>query len=193
MPLHRWPGGSLHPARRGVGRVLVLSGDGDRGEEEPVSRRPANRDRGHVLQESARSRFDRHVVDHPGALQNVRHRAAIVTDSEEPGGGPRELDIRAFQTGRRIRASERADDRLLNRSIGTFLASPAVLIWTAVGGGSVCHGKRTTTDNQRARLPLSISMSCEISWCAVRTATEPAVSASRRPESSTWSTSPSTR
>src|SRR5207245_2569120 len=26
-----------------------------------------------------------------------------------------------FQTGRRIRASERADDRLLNRSIGTFL------------------------------------------------------------------------
>src|SRR5213594_5154151 len=121
MPLHRWPGGSLHPARRGVWRVLVLGGDGDGGEEEPVSRRPANRDRRHVLQESARSRFDRHVVDHPGTLQNVRHRAAIVTDSEERGGGPRELDIRAFQTGRRIRASERADDRLLNRPIGTFL------------------------------------------------------------------------
>src|SRR6266571_449226 len=121
MPLHRSLGGSFHPARSRVRSVHVFGGDRDGGEDEPVSGGPANRDRRHVLQESSRSRFDRDVVDHPGALQHVRHRAAIVTDSEEPGGGPRELDVRALQTGRRIRPSERADDGLLNRSIGTFL------------------------------------------------------------------------
>src|SRR5712691_2672829 len=120
MPLHRRSGDSLHPTRSGVRRVFVLGGDRDGGEDEPVSRRSADRDGRHVLEEGTGTRFERHVVDHAGATQHVRDRPAVQSDPKETGGLSGELDVRAFETRRTVGAGERSDDRLLDRPVGSL-------------------------------------------------------------------------